>query len=269
MARKENLGTDSEGRFRRSIGWKLGPGGKAVQHLFRLGKDEGKAKLANSRLEQLWQCVKLRHERQQGEGKAADPRPLWDETTLAIGGAVAKGEAVCKLQPPPEVSGLAVEMQVAWLGTLQRDFPVIPLQLADPDFYSAGVNGIRAVIEVKQGLLSTLKEPLTTKTVHQGLDAYSAYLGEKQKGKPSLRPQQRAVALLKKHVDDLNLGALDADRIDTWLASWCRRPERESGERLAFDTCDNTLVVLRQFLRWLSRSPQFDWTLPPGYMFPR
>src|SRR5208337_2047894 len=31
----------------------------------------------------------------------------------------------------------------------------------------------------------------------------------------------------------------------------------------------NSLIVLRQFLRWASRSKAFDWTLPGGYIFPR
>lgn len=270
MAKKETLGKDTRGVYRRYIGYKIGNGQAAVQHLFRLGRDEAQAKLANARLEQLWEGVVARWKRLRADGKTDDPCPLWNDATLAIGQAVAKGEATCSVSPPPEVSALPVEMQVAWLGRLQADFPIIPLKLPDADVYIRGVNGIRAVIEVKRELLATLKEPETTATLWQGLDAYAAYVAEKYKDKPNNRPQQTAIGLLKRHAENFTLDKLDADKVETWLAYWCRRPlSQSSGKAMAFTTCRNVLIVLRQFVRWLNRSPQFAWSMPLAFSFPR
>lgn len=38
---------------------------------------------------------------------------------------------------------------------------------------------------------------------------------------------------------------------------------------LALTTCRNTLIALRQFVRWLARSAAFRWEMPRGYAFPR
>ena len=58
--------------------------------------------------------------------------------------------------------------------------------------------------------------------------------------------------------DDIDLDRFDADAIDQWLATWCKRPTGEAGP-LALTTCRNTLIALRQFVRWLSRSAAFRW----------
>src|SRR5262249_50036825 len=142
--------------------------------------------------------------------------PVWDPVTLPIGQCIAKGESKCQVTPPPAVQSLAVEMQVAWLARLQADFPVVPLGLDRQDIQIQGVGGIREVIEVKQRLLTTLKEPVSTRTLHQALDAYSAYVAEKYKDKPSNRPQQLSISLLRQHTEDFTLDRLDADRIETW-----------------------------------------------------
>lgn len=269
MAKKETLGCDPEGRYRRSIGWKM-VGGKQVQHLFRLGKDEEEAKTANMRLEQLWDAVVARHKRLLRESRAETAEPLWDDVTLVIGQAIAKGQDACAISPPTTIASLTAELQVAWLARLQADFPIVPLRLDRPDVYLDGVGGMRQIIEVKQEMLATLKEPASTQTLHQALDAYRDYVGERYADKPSKRPQQMSIALLKQHAEDHLLDKLDADRIETWQAYWYRRPaSKNSGRALALTTCRNTLIVMRQFLRWLSRSQAFAWTLPAAFTFPR
>lgn len=272
MARKEELGKDTEGRYRRYLGWKQG-NGRPIQHLFRLGRDEAQAKAANYRLEQLWDAVVARWRRWKADGKTDDPCPLWDDATLAIGHAIAKGQSTCTLYPP---EGLGATGAATWLAVLQTQFPMIGLTLPEK-VKEEGVVGLKENVEkwnfyrrLDEAALSALGE-VTGQTVHQALDAYSAYLTEKYKGGAD-RPHQASVRLLKQHVDDLALSKLDADRIDTWLAYWCARPaskdaKKEAGTPLAFTTCRNVLIVLRQFLRWLNRSQAFDWTL--RHDFPR
>src|SRR5262245_48727776 len=116
MGRKETLGKDANGVYRRYLGWKAvagGEEGKVIQHLFRLGRDEGKARLANLRLEALWAAVVARWQRLEAAGAAETQRPLWDDVTLAIGQAISKGEPSCPVSPPAAVARLSVEMQVA------------------------------------------------------------------------------------------------------------------------------------------------------------
>ena len=110
--------------------------------------------------------------------------------------------------------------------------------------------------------------PTAAGNLHQALDAYHAYVSEKYAGRSNQRPQQRLVALLKKHSVAVALEKFDADAIDQWLAVWCKRPTGEVGP-LALTTCRNTLIALRQFVRWLARSAAFQWEMPRGYTFPR
>jgi hypothetical protein len=272
MAHKETPGRDSEGRYRRYLGWKRGDG-KFIQHLFRLGRDKTHAEAANVRLEQLWQSVEARWRRLRGEGRTDEPCPLWDEVTLAIGNAIAKGQADCVITPPAE-AGHATAL-VTWLAVLQTQFPMIGLRLPEGTM-ERGIDGLRRqerIADESRKLSQRLQTVLGAtcgQTLHEALDAYSAYIAEKYKDKPSERPQKRAINLLRQHTDNPPLDRLDADRIETWLAYWCRRPpSHRSGQPLAFTTVRNLLIVLRQFLRWLNRSPQFEWSLPAAFTFPR
>jgi integrase len=264
--RKTDLGQDPAGNYRRYLGWKIS-GGKRIQHLFRLGKVKKVAEATNFRLEAIWEGVEARWRRLHADGNAGSDGPLWDDVSLAIARAVARGEPTFAVTPPSEVAALnQADLVVAWLARLQADLPVIPLQLDRPDLYLEGVGGIREVIEVKRGMLRQLGEPTSTQTVRQALDAYHDFLGEHYRDRPSRRPMQRTAAILRAHVEDLTLDKLDADRLDLWLAYWCRRPTGKRG-RMAPTTCRNALIGLRQFLRWLSRSPQWDWQIPAGYAF--
>src|SRR5439155_25593722 len=114
MARKEELGRDAEGRYRRYIGWKWG-NGRPIQHLFRLGKDEDAAKAANRRLEQLWDAVVARWKRQTVEGSTDEPASVWDDITLNIGRAIAAGQTTCVLYPSPGMENMAPAAVAAWL----------------------------------------------------------------------------------------------------------------------------------------------------------
>jgi hypothetical protein len=277
MAKKEELGTDSEGRYRRYIGWKWG-NGRPIQHLFRLGKDKEQAMAANRRLEQLWDAVVAAWKRRKAEQTTDEPAPVWDDTTLAIGQAIAKGQTVATIYPPPEMENMAPAAVGAWLAALQLQFPFIGLKLPD-DQQQAGIAGMRrqeVILEnsrrFQERLLTTVGE-VAGQTVHEALDAYCAHIATVKKDKD--RPLQISIRLLKQHVENFPLSKLDADRIDAWCAYWEARPEskdekrKEAGVRLAFTTCRNTLIVLRQFLRWVGRSKAFDWMLPGGYIFPR
>jgi hypothetical protein len=104
---------------------------RAVSTVFNLGRNEVTATLATHRLEMLWDAIEgwfTRH--RDGE------QPVWDETTLRIGQAIADGEFVCRLEVPKLVQHIAATDGVAvihgWLDSLRQAFgTVIGIQLAD------------------------------------------------------------------------------------------------------------------------------------------
>ncbi len=172
MGRKEEPTRDARGMYRRDIGWKPDDKGGYAQHRFYLGRDRGEALLRCLQLERAWQAVERRWERDRRAG-----RPVWDDLTLQIAQAVARGEAVVRLAPPrrplslddylSELHGLAPADPATeplpasspggvaeayrwlrereyragaarWLQDLQRDFPFARLELADEVIQSDG-----------------------------------------------------------------------------------------------------------------------------------
>lgn len=281
MAKKETIGQDSAGRYRRRIGNVVTASGKIDQQTFRLGRDEEDAKAANLRLEQLWECVVKRWKKLKSEQATNDPCPLWDELTLSIGRAIAAGQTSCELPPVPGTEGLPITpafamVQALRLAQTQKDFPMIALTLPESTVTAATAAEEKRASVFQQQLDQT-RETLTAlgkapsgHGLHEALDSYSSYLAAKYNGQTSERTHQLNVSLIKRHTPDAPLSSFDADRIDTWLSYWCSRPiSSETKKPLALTTCRNLLIALRAFLRWLNRSSSFSWSLPGGYIFPR
>jgi hypothetical protein len=67
-------------------------------------------------------------------------------------------------------------------------------------------------IELTQDLLLARGEA-TGETLHQDLDAYSAYAAEVHSGRPSVRPQQQSITLLGKHAENTSPDRPRADGI--------------------------------------------------------
>jgi len=253
------LTKDSRGRWRRqNLGQKEAPGKKVVPATFFLGTDYEEACKRVMLLEKMWQAI-------QGDWPHLGP-PAWDEHTYPIALAVARGEKDIFVEPGCDYDK---SMQAGNLADLRAQFPFLNLHFSDP---IAQENADRlAEINEKEArklLESRSLNQIACGTLHQALDAYNAYVTLKYEGKSNQRPQQRLVALLKKHSVGVPLDKFDADAIDQWLALWCKRPTGESGQ-LALTTCRNTMIGLRQFIRWLSRSAAFQWEMPRGYSFPR
>jgi integrase len=277
MHKKDELSQDSEGRYKRWLGWKHGNGGKMIQHLFRLGRDKEKALAANRKLEAVWESVVARWKERKARGGTDEPCPVWDDVTLAIGTAVARGEDYCVLQPLP---GTSAPVAADWLAWEQAHFPMIRLRLPEEMLRAAAAQAIQYAAEdwarlhqetaqARDVVLAALGEPLNV-DLDKALAAYDDYLASAHKGKPSLRPRRTAVILLRKHLDkQQTLANLDADAIERWLAYWCRRPVGDKRSPLAYHTCRNVLLELRRFLLWLQRSPAFPWELPRHFVFPR
>src|SRR4051794_20575729 len=97
----KKLGWDKRaGQYKKDAGKQAGGG----QHRFYLGDNEKKAEIAARRLEILWEAVEEWFARERD-----DQEPVWEDTTLAIGHAIAKGEFVCRLEVPGPIREMAAE----------------------------------------------------------------------------------------------------------------------------------------------------------------
>src|SRR5579885_2176055 len=104
---KKDLEPNSRGLYERSIGWKHKPEFRRgyIQHKFYLGRDPIKARLAELRLEQLWEHVEARWKSEHDHGLTMETRPVWEPWSLAMGLAISKGESTCVIEPNPDLDG--------------------------------------------------------------------------------------------------------------------------------------------------------------------
>jgi integrase len=255
------LTKDSRGRWRRqNLGRKNGADGQLVPATFFLSTDYREACKRVVLLEQMWEAVS-------NSLQEANP-PAWRPGAYDIALAVARGEKDIIISPPAWAD--AGSLLAGYLADLRALFPFLNLCYEDALAQQKAQRFADNMEQDAHALLERARSINQTAagTLHEALDAYLAYVTEKYTGKSNQRPQQRLVALLKKHCVNVALDRLDADAIDQWLAAWCKRPAGES-KPLALTTCRNTLIALRQFVRWLSRSAAFRWEMPRGFTFPR
>ena len=84
---------DRSGQYARQLGWKLNSRQQKIQHKFRLGTDRREAESRDELLRQLWERI---------EAEAGQRAALWDDYTLEIAKAVARGVGRIPLPPLTE-----------------------------------------------------------------------------------------------------------------------------------------------------------------------
>jgi hypothetical protein len=183
MAKNILAWSEAAGQFYREIGKK--PNGKAIRYY--LGDDEKKATANVLRLEALWDGVETRWS-ELASGNAADSEfPCWDDVTIALGRAIAKGEWSITLDPPKvDTDGIAV-----WLASLRTHFPMIRVQIPDPSKAEEGNQAFvlagaamaeqeetlhrKEMRKIKQIVAPFGGKVVTRETLHDALDAYKEY----------------------------------------------------------------------------------------------
>ena len=312
MGRKKDLGRASNGLYFRNLGWKQTEKGYAQQK-FYLGRDESKAKLANLRLEQLWQqvtriwerdigpppanekdrpgpkLVELGQELVRGKVQLTTPgasavvsigtrhvdvfgdRPVWDEVTLAIADAVRNGDPVARIPLPRDLAVLPPEHPLVWdwLDRLRNDITGIKIELEDEVGQRLSEQQVRQHGQrlVEKGR-RMLRKKADGQTLHAALDAFSTWVESKfidietKKVTHWGSTQTRIVAFLKRHLPNCTLQELDAQRADDLLDVLKRRPPTEEGTPVSVAWTKSCIKLFRSFLRWLSRSAEFDWKRP-------
>lgn len=204
-------------------------------------------------------------------------RPVWDEVTLAIAEAIRNGDTVARVALPRELASLALESPLvwSWFEQLQNDITVIKIELCDDKAQKHSDEYLRKegtrLVDMGRRLLH---KRVGGQTLHAAFDAYlkwieGKYLTVEKKLTPWGGTQTRQIAFIRRHLPDCSLGELDAYRIEGLLEILQQRPTGEDGKPVSVSWTQNCIKQFRHFLRWLSRTPEFDWKLPSDLEIPQ
>jgi hypothetical protein len=269
MARKKTLCRASNGLFVRNLGWKRMPSGYA-QHKFYLGREESKATLASLRLEQLWDQVSRRWERENQTDLHATDRPVWDGVTFAIAEAVRNGDAVARIPLPLPFSTMIPESPLIgdWLDRLQSDITVIKIELHDEEADKHSEEQIKKqgerLIDMGRRMLH---KPCGGETLHAALTAYSRWIRSQNVGVDKKVTawggiQLRHVEFIRSHLPDCSLDEIGTQRVEALLDILRLRPNGEKGKPVSVSWTRSCIKQFRHFLRWLNKTPEFAWKRP-------
>jgi hypothetical protein len=272
---KLTLSKDVRGNFKKDLGWKpvTKDGGEIgfIQQQFYLGRDHAQALLRSLALDGVWDGIVKRWQRDW-----LTPWPVWDEITLQIGSAVARGDERAVLRVTD--TELAAEHEadpaaaVAWLQGLQDDFPGVRLALENERVQSEGRRhwedmAKRLEEEGGQKLAQAarvVRKP-TGQTLHQALDAYAESLPKTVASPTSAKKAADEARVLKDHAKDMPLAALGLQEIEDFIAYWQKRTMTRRKKPFAVQTVKDQIKRFRHFLRWLHKSPALDWRKPSDY----
>ncbi|WP_417396041.1 helix-turn-helix domain-containing protein [Gimesia chilikensis] len=119
---------DRSGQYARQLGWKRNAKQQKVQHKFRLGSDRRTAESRDELLRKMWERIEAESDQQE---------PLWDEHTLEIAKAVARGIDRIPLPPMPED-----EPPITYakrLQAIQDRFPFLRFKPTEEQRYAQGI----------------------------------------------------------------------------------------------------------------------------------
>ncbi len=197
-------------------------------------------------------------------------RPSWDEVSLAIAEAIRCGETVARVPVPHPLgqSGLESPSVGHWLNALRRDVPSIHIELRDLERHQEAEAEIHdeGVRLINRGR-SLLQQTGGGETLHVALDAYERwvrkhYLNEESKLTQWGETQTRQIAFIRRVLPDCSLREIDAQRVEDLLELIRLRPKKDDGKRASVSWTKNCIKQYRHFIRWLNKSPDFDWKRP-------
>jgi uncharacterized protein YerC len=111
-------------------------------------------------------------------------------------------------------------------------------------------------------------------TLHQALDAFSAWHGEHYRtpeGQPTHHATvcQKQIAIIKQHAKDVSLQSFGLEEIEALIRCWQQRPASKAhashGQPVSRETAKNMIKRIRHFIRWLHKSSAFSWRKPLDY----
>ena len=285
MRRRKEFKPDIHGRISREIGWKRSNGdGRVVQHKFYLGNDRDKAELANARLERLWRLIEADHAIDLN-GDANSDRPLWNDVTLEIGRAIARGSTKFTVDLDARFDGEVASSYTRRVRYLADTFSsVIKVIPGDEDVFQKGRQDELEFADRMEAIARKIRArvdgDLTQKygpTLHEAFDAYVAWLkkecavapasnGDEPKLSPWGYAQLKNVNRLKERHADMPLSALNQAACEDMIRFWRLQPKVKGKDTaIAPKTAQHHIKQLKRFLNWLHRSQDFAWRRPEDF----
>jgi hypothetical protein len=200
-------------------------------------------------------------------------RPYWDEVTLQIAEAVRTHEPVARLAVPSYLSGHFHRPSdvTDWLADLRERFPVVALELADASLAADGRADTEQRARRYQRRAKSLLRTISPQRLYPALEAYRRWVETKYVELDGRQSQWagaklRQIGFVLASTPDMSLSDFYTPQIDTLLDTIRRRPpSKRTGRPIAVKTANNLVYEVRQFVRWLHRSPEWDWTKPLDY----
>jgi hypothetical protein len=281
--RKTSLKAEKDGIYRRNIGYLRRVDGKLTQPKLSLGRVKRTAQERLDRIAAIWHRIEL-------ESKQAGTSPIWDDLSLKIAKAIAKGEPAFRYSLPdadPETYARIVEA----IASCYPEIPVLPVDEVAYHEGKAGEEEKWKEAEAREKSLLTLAADLKAvvldmpgndrkyvnllgdQTLHQALDAYGGHIAtdkfDKTEGAVNDTGQTKRsmVKQIKSYVDDVPLQSLtDYASVDRLFGIFRNRPITHRYKTpMKAKTASNLIGEFAQFFDWLHTQPDWDWREPLDY----
>jgi len=291
MAKKNlDLNKDKNGRFFRNIGkyrefiLEGDPSSciRTSRPKFYLGTNESQARMANARLELLWDLVV----KQWNDGflneRHLAPEPVWDSVTMPMARAVAKGEMKVRLPKNPNLYD-DPDLIYRWIQELiERYQPVIEIVPEFDELYQEGqkrdLKELNSITKEKTAAEKRINPRAlkSDETLHGAFDAFIAHIRNtcSQRIDGESEPQMTAwgntqiknIGRLKEHHPNQTLSTLTLDVMEEMELHWAKRPfKKGTDQQISIKTAASHQKQLRAFFDWLHRNPKFKWRKPEDY----
>jgi hypothetical protein len=234
-----NLSRDSRGNWRRQNLGKVWKDGGWRGQTFYLGRDYAAARQRVVTLEKLWSVVAADWQKSR-----RTPCPCWDEVSLSIATAVARGDQEVRLAVPGEVRETAAAFGEEatkcvgmWLRGLQEAYPFVKLGLADRELDGrAGQAAGDLAAELEQDTRN-IQQTVAVLRGRQGngptlvpaLRAYLQHVHRKYGTAGYGKSYGNQVRFLIDNTEDVSLAALTADKLAEWAERYRQRPSGKRG----------------------------------------
>jgi hypothetical protein len=200
-------------------------------------------------------------------------RPYWNDVTLQIAEAVRQHLHAARITIPSWLAGHLnrPEKVTEWLADLRAQYPVVTLELADEKFRAETKRGAEAAAASHRRRGSAILYSLSPQTLHAALTAYGLWVGRQYVelgGEPTQWSgvKSRHIEFIRQHAQDIPLCDFDTAQIDAVLDVLRKRPaSRKTGRPIKSKTAKNVIKEFRQFLRWVHKSPEWEWSRPWDY----
>ena len=277
-----------KGRYQRVLGQAINSKGKLAPKKFLLGTDPQKAKLANARLEQLWDEVVAEHDHTLGfvekadislgdmnmiTGEPAVPGdvqarrdfeggPRWRGESLILAEAIRKHERSVSVPAWPTEKPHVYLHRIA---NLQKTYTAIDIVPGDKELLEEGK--LETFVESRKhhaqsrflAEMAEIPAPNSSQSLHEAMEAYAASRPDRESGKVEAANARR----LKDAHPDIPLDRLTMSALQKLGDYWRERPNsKASGKPVSLYTVKNHLDTARRFVRWLERHDGYAYSPP-------